>query len=162
MTDPDYPALMREYGPMIQRMLRAYEADEGVREDLAQDVALAIWRALPSYRGEAGMKTFVARISHNVAVSNVRKRLRAPRPEPLSETLGDDHTARQLEQRSAHERLLQAIQRLPLGYRQAITLALEDFSMREIGQALAIGEGAAAVRLSRARAMLAEMMRNDD
>lgn len=161
MTKPDYAVLLREYEPLIQRVLRAYEADPSAREELAQDVALALWRALPSFRGEAGMKTFVARIAQNVAVSNIRRRLRAPRVEPLCDTLRDDGPTAHLERRSAYEQLLNAVQRLPLIYRQVVALALEDFSMKEVAEALEISEGAAAVRLTRARGLLSQMMRNE-
>lgn len=161
MTESDYEGVLREHQPLIERVLRAYEADPSVREELAQEVALALWRALPSYRGEAGLRTFVARIAHNVAVGNVRRRVRSPRSEPLSETLPDDRSAQRLEFRSDQERLVSAVRRLPLAYRQVVTLALEDFSAREIGHALDISEGAAAVRLSRARGLLADMMRQE-
>ena len=58
-----------------------------------------------------------------------------------------------------HERLADAVRRLPLGQRQAVVLYLEDFSQAEIAATLGITEGAVAVRLTRARDALAASMR---
>ena len=56
------------------------------------------------------------------------------------------------------ERLLQAIRRLPITYRQAITLSLEGMSYSEIAEILGVGESNVGVRLNRARNMLREML----
>jgi len=55
-------------------------------------------------------------------------------------------------------RLFDAIQRLPIEYRQVITLTLEDMSYSEIAQVLGISESNVGVRLTRARQMLRGLM----
>ena len=54
--------------------------------------------------------------------------------------------------------LLSAISKLPLGLQQAVTLYLEDFSNREIGEILGLSQGAVAVRLTRALTALSKLM----
>ena len=51
-------------------------------------------------------------------------------------------------------RLMTAIRELPVGFRQVLTLALEDLSQREIAEALGITENAVAIRIHRARRLL--------
>jgi RNA polymerase sigma-70 factor (ECF subfamily) len=48
------------------------------REDLAQDVFLALHRALPRFRGEAALATLVHRIAINVAFEYLRRSARRP------------------------------------------------------------------------------------
>ena len=52
-----------EHGPLISRIAMSYEADPALREDLTQQIFLAVWQALPSYRADASLKTFIARIA---------------------------------------------------------------------------------------------------
>jgi RNA polymerase sigma-70 factor (ECF subfamily) len=54
--------------------------------------------------------------------------------------------------------LLAAVQRLPLAYRQAVVLMLEDFSPAEIAVLLGLSANVVGVRLNRARGLLRELM----
>jgi RNA polymerase sigma-70 factor (ECF subfamily) len=49
-------------------------------EDLAQEVFLRLYRALPSFRGEAQISTFLYRITVNVAQDEWKRRRRVDRP----------------------------------------------------------------------------------
>ncbi len=60
------------------------------------------------------------------------------------------------EQQRARRR--RAVHSLPLLYRQAVTLMLEDMEYDEIAQVLGISESNVGARLSRARQMLRELM----
>lgn len=62
------------------------------------------------------------------------------------------------EQASARRVLLEALRTLPLATRQLVSLHLEGFSNREIGEALGLREGNVAVRLTRARERLNVMI----
>src|SRR5215472_7965496 len=66
----DFEALLREYEPALRRLAAAYEPDVHEREDLLQDIAFALWRALPCFRGDSSTRTFVYRIAHNRAISH--------------------------------------------------------------------------------------------
>ena len=61
-------------------------------------------------------------------------------------------------QEQEETRLFEAIHRLPIEYRQVITLTLEDMSYSEIAEVLGIGESNVGVRLNRARQMLRQLM----
>src|SRR5690349_24478363 len=103
---PDFEQIEREFGPMIRRLAVSYEADLALAEELVQDIWLAVWRALPSFRGDASLKTFVARIATYCAISHVRRSARLPRavvlsddipvsePDPERQTISRDREAR--------------------------------------------------------------------
>ena len=58
-------------------------------------------------------------------------------------------------------RLQDAVRRLPLSQRQAVTLALEGFSHAEIADALGITANSVGVRLNRAKAALKSVLGED-
>ena len=58
------------------------------------------------------------------------------------------------------ESLVAAIRALPVNYRQAITLALEDLTPPEIAIVLGVTENNVAVRLNRARKALRKILEN--
>src|ERR1700722_1551859 len=53
--------IVQEQGAMIKRIASSYEANPHLVEELVQDIYLAIWRALPSFRGNSQLRIFVAR-----------------------------------------------------------------------------------------------------
>lgn len=153
-------AVVAEHGAAIARVAAAFEANPARRDELSQEILLAIWQSLPSFRGDAALKTFVLRIAHNRAVEHA---LRASRdlardgvPEDLPDPRrGPEHDAN-LRQRG--ERLAAIVRRLPLAQRQLVTLALEGLAHDEIGSMLGISTGNVAVRLNRARKLIAQQM----
>ena len=50
---PEFRSIVETHGAMLQRIAAAYEANPALREDLSQEILLAVWRALPSWRGWA-------------------------------------------------------------------------------------------------------------
>lgn len=158
--DSELVALLNEYASFIRNSLRTYERDQSRQEELYQEVALALWRALPTFRGEASHRTWIARITHNIGVSHIRRKMSRPTTDLLEDIHISDHDSpeKEAQHRDQKRALLRAIGKLPLGLQQCVTLHLEDFSNREIGEILGLSEGAVAVRLTRARAGLSKLM----
>ncbi|HMG48632.1 MAG TPA: sigma-70 family RNA polymerase sigma factor [Allosphingosinicella sp.] len=157
---PPFERIVADYGPLISRIAMSYEADPSLREDLTQQIFLAVWQALPSFRSDSSLKTFIARVAQNRSISFVTKQVRQPRlaelPEKLeADTLNPEESAIEVNER---ELLLEATRRLPLPQRQVIILVLEGFDYSEIAEMLDIAPNALALRLSRAKAALKSML----
>jgi RNA polymerase sigma factor (sigma-70 family) len=158
-----FERVLREHGAALTRLASGYEANAGMREELVQEIALAIWQALPNFRGESSERTFVFRIAHNRALTHVWKRRPAHAPldeieesqQPVDPRARPEDAAAQ---RSQRERLMVAIHSLPLTHRQIITLMLEDFSYAEMAEVLGISENNVAVRLNRAKQALKQAL----
>ncbi len=152
--------VIAQYGPALARIAAAYERDRALREDLVQDIAVAVWRALPSLQDEAKLKPFVFRIAHNRSVSHVARQAARPRQDELSEALPDGGADPETRLARAEQsaRLVEAVRRLALPYRQVITLVLEDLSYEEIAEALGITVSNVGVRINRAKAQLKAML----
>jgi RNA polymerase sigma-70 factor (ECF subfamily) len=161
----------------MRRLVAVYVDDSRDREDLVQEIAVAVWQAIPKFRGEASERTWLYRIAHNTAITAAAKLGRRGRSESaiddLAETAdaamasgavasaakGGDERVIESQQR---ERLMWAIRELGAVDRQVVTLHLEELSYREIQEITGMSEGAIATRLSRIRGRLAEQVRKQE
>ena len=156
-----FDRLVAANGPALMRLAASYTNTSSDRDDLLQDIAMALWQALPRFRGECSERTFLFRIAHNRAIAHLARsksrpaggeeiEVHDPAPDPEAE----------LAQEQRVERLRRAIHRLPLVYRQVITLSLEGLGYGEIAEILGISESNVGVRLTRARQILREALEN--
>lgn len=155
-----FERILAEHGPALRRVAAAYGADASDAEDLFQDICFAIWRALPSFRGESSERTWAFRIGHNRGLTHRLRRRETAELDPAVQdrSPGPDAQATAALER---ERLQRAVRRLSLGQRQVVTLSLEGFTPREIAEILGLTENVVAVRLTRARRALRELLGED-
>ena len=160
LLEKQYERILHDHGPGLWRLAASYEARPTRREDLVQEIAMAIWQALSRFRGECSERTFVFRIAHNRALSHVWKRKRAPEGADESVEVVDTRSTpeSQLDRDQRRDKLMAAIRTLPLIQREVITLTLEELSQAEIGEVLGIAENNVAVRLNRARKSLRRLL----
>ncbi len=155
-----FDRLLAENGAAVSRLAASYTDTAADRDDLVQEIALAIWRALPHFRGECSERTFTFRIAHNRAVTYLTQR-RAQRAQAVeaievADTAPNPEAGLARDQQGA--RLRRAVHSLPVLYRQVVTLMLEGMEYDEMAQVLGISESNVGARLSRARQMLRESM----
>ena len=162
-----FDQLAREHDAMIRRIAAAHESRPALAQELVQDIYLALWRALPSFRGDCSLRSYVARIATNRAVTHVLRARSTPRTMELTPELGEalaapgDNPEASAVASSRQARLVEAVRRLPLAYRQAVMLTLEGLAPREVAEVLGISANAVAIRLTRARDMLRSLMGED-
>jgi RNA polymerase sigma-70 factor (ECF subfamily) len=164
MPPPDPPAeaferIFRECGPALRRLAAGYAADAGEQDDLFQEIMLALWRALPGFRGECSVRTFAFRVGHNRGLT-YRSRRRRHDSLDLAEEVPDARAdvAGAADRAAERERLLAAIRQLPIAQRQVVILHLEDLAHREIAEVVGTSENAVATRLTRARKALRRLL----
>lgn len=156
--------LMAEFRAAIWRLVCAYTAKAADREDLFQEIALAIWTAIPRFRGESSERTWLYRIAHNVALSNQtrvgRHERHARTVEPAMDWPSQGlHPEQQALHRERSELLVELVRTLPAGDRQVLLLHLEGLSDAEVAEVSGLSAGAVATRLSRTRSRIAEKLR---
>jgi DNA-directed RNA polymerase specialized sigma24 family protein len=76
VQDERYARAAADFGPALERLSRAYEADADQRQDLLQEIHLAIWRSFARLDGRCSERTWIYRVAPNVATSHVLKRRR--------------------------------------------------------------------------------------
>ena len=161
-----FERLFADHGRALARLAAAYAIDAADRDDLMQDIAFAVWRALPSFRGDSSERTFLFRIGHNRSITHRARRVAQARPlTPLDDVeIADprsDATDRVITA-ERHEDLLDAVRRLTPALRETIILSLEGMSHDEIAEVLGTNARTVAVRLTRARDALALLLRRDE
>ncbi|GAA0810406.1 sigma-70 family RNA polymerase sigma factor [Colwellia sp. D2M02] len=157
---------MTEHEKLLRHIITGFEAKPAIQDELFQDIALNIWRALPSFRQDSAVKTFVARIAHNILATHVAKAVKTIKTEQdlndLPAEFEKDHHQptpyQALDQNQRQQKLANAIRQLKLEQQQVITLALEGMSYQEIADVLTITPNLAGVRLQRAKAALALLL----
>ena len=134
--------------------------------DAAQEAFLSAWRALPSFRGEAGFSTWLYRLTANASIDLLR-RVRRQRGElrlddedlgltALEAGPGPQEAAEEGELRQA---LDQALGQLGDSHRQVLVLReLQQLSYEEIARALDLDLGTVKSRISRARRALRKIL----
>jgi RNA polymerase sigma-70 factor (ECF subfamily) len=155
--------VVSRFAPALARVVATYERDRALRDELLQEVLMAIVLALPRLTQPEKLKPFVFRIAHNRSLSHVTRRIRERAHEETG-TDADVPTPSQeqaLLQAERSERLLEAIRQLSLPYRQVITLILEDMSYEEIAETLGITIENVGVRVNRAKKQLKERLHHD-
>lgn len=157
---------MTEYEKLLRHIITGFEAKPAIQDELFQEIALNIWRALPKFRHDSAVKTFVARIAHNVLATHVAKAVKTVKADhdltELSIEAEKDHHQptpyQSLDKNQRQQKLLGAIRQLKLEQQQVITLALEGMSYQEISEVLAITTNLVGVRLQRAKSALATLL----
>lgn len=141
--------------PVALRVARAL-LDERDAEDVTQEVMVRLATALPGFRGDAALRTWVYRVALNLSRDQLRWERRRPRVD-LDSARRDDAlvTAPDPDRSIATERLRTAleaaIQRLPSGQREAVTLRyISDLSYEEISRMTDTPLGTVASRVFRA------------
>lgn len=77
LTSPQaFEALVREHQSMVFRTLSRMTGAGAHVEDLAQEVFLRLYRALPEFRGDSALTTYLYRIVVNVAQDEWKRRRR--------------------------------------------------------------------------------------
>lgn len=139
----------------------------GNRDDAAevtQDTYLKLLRAIRSFRGESKFSTWLYRVTSSVAITALRRRARRREDLSLDAEGVREHPAFvdpgiETERRDLRHRLDESLAQLPAGYRTVVVMKdVYGFSLDEIGRQVGISEGAAKVRLFRARQRLKDML----
>lgn len=157
---------MTEHEKLLRHIITGFEAKVAIQDELFQEIALNIWRALPKFRQDSAVKTFVARIAHNVLATHVAKAVKTIKVDQdlsnISMEVEKDERQptpyQSLNQSQRQQKLAEAIRQLKLEQQQVITLALEGMSYQEIADVLAITTNLVGVRLQRAKQVLAQML----
>ncbi|MGI8844400.1 MAG: RNA polymerase sigma factor [Gemmatimonadaceae bacterium] len=150
--------LWTRHAPRIDAVVRRLAGDPDLAADIAQDVWMQIFRALPSFRGDAQFATWAHRIAVNRTLNALR---RVRRVEKLELVIEDDTVSVEMDSDRAFlaDSIEQAMQRLPAGARMVFVLHdVEGYTHEAIAEELGITSGASKSQLFKARAKLRRLL----
>lgn len=150
-----FRALYRRYTPALYASaLRLLGGDEAEAEDVVQDTWIRATRALPRFRWEASLRTWLTGIALNRTREILRRRSRRPEAgngvDPERATWPDPVRRMDVEE---------ALAALPDGYRTVLVLHdVEGYTHPEISRRLEIAVGTSRSQLHHARRALRRLL----
>lgn len=150
--------LWNQHAPQVEAVVRRLAGDPELAKDIAQEVWVQIFRALPSFRGEAQFATWI----HRIAINRTLNVMRRVRRLALLETELEPSTASvepDTEHRLLAESITVAVRQLPAGARAVFLLHdVDGFTHEEIAAELGISVGGSKSQLFKARARLRRLL----
>jgi RNA polymerase sigma-70 factor (ECF subfamily) len=146
---------MRDHRGIIVKIVRSFTQRTADAEDLTQEIELALWRSIPSFRSEAKASTWIWRIALNRAISWQRS---ADNDHLDLDRVAEPAAAERAEQAVLLDRIYEAIRSLRPIDRSLIVLSLEGHSYAEIAEIVGLTETNVGARLSRTRRRLADLL----
>jgi len=166
----DFEQIVAGHQQMVFRTLARLTGRNDRLDDLAQEVFLRLFRALPGFRGEAALGTYLYRITVNVAQNEWKRRQREDRShtsisdgeEPLETRLQHPGPGalEQMEQSEFAALVNQHLQALSQAERTVLVLYhQEERSYEQIAQILGVPIGTVRTHLHRGRAKMREALK---
>lgn len=150
-------ALVHEHSPAMYRLALSIVRDHSLAEDVVQDAMMKAWQALDTFRGDSSPRTWLLRITHNTAISALRKRrddITPPEHLPERPSPHASVEERAVLQADAHE-IWTALRKLDQLSRTIVVLReVDQMSYDEIAEVLDLPVGTVRTRLFRARQQL--------
>jgi RNA polymerase sigma factor (sigma-70 family) len=158
-----FAAWLRDYSAILHHVVNGFAAGDD-RNDLLQEVLLAVWKSIPAFRGQAKPSTYLYRVSHNAALlwirteKNYRRRVAQYGAESL-QGFGNDSDA------LTDERLVKlyaAIRELKPVDRSLMLLSLDGLSYREMAEVLGLSESNVGVKINRIKTQLTQTLKGNE
>ncbi|HEV8336146.1 MAG TPA: sigma-70 family RNA polymerase sigma factor [Candidatus Polarisedimenticolia bacterium] len=169
-----FQSLVRQYLPRLWKVAWRILRHREDTEDVMQEVFLSAYRALPEFRGESSLSTWLHRIAVTRALNHRDKAAERIRrvSDPWTGFAGErfrsaeaSETAsplRTLETRELMRRVSQCLEKMPMSFRAVLSLRdVETLSYEETARILGIALGTVRSRLARARLALRECVQEE-
>jgi RNA polymerase sigma-70 factor (ECF subfamily) len=151
-------ALWVAHAPRIDAVVRRLVGDPDQAADIAQEVWIQIFRALPTWRGDSQFSTW----AHRIAVNRTLNALRSVRRIAKLEVGIEDDTVsvdEDMDRSFLAQSIDEAVQKLSPGARAVFVLHdIEGYTHEEIAQELGITSGGSKSQLFKARAKLRRLL----
>jgi RNA polymerase sigma-70 factor (ECF subfamily) len=160
-----FESLVKRYRKRIFALALHIAGSSSEADDIAQEVFLKAYRALPQFEGRSQFFTWVYRMTVNRSLNARRDRARRgedsddPRLELAVAVDARSNPGRVAELRQTYSRLLRALDSLPVDMRTTVILvSLQGMSHGEVAVVQAVSEGTIAWRMHEARRRMHDAM----
>ena len=141
----------------LLRICSVYAKDDEDTKDLFQEVLVNIWKAMPSFKGDSNIGTWMYRITLNVCLRLKTKEIKKQKKLLRLDSRAINIFKADVSEDSQREQLLQlrnCIKKLNEADKAVITLYLEELPYKEISQVTGLTENNIAVKIKRIKAKL--------
>lgn len=148
--------ILNNYKGNIVRACKMFSTDTEERKDLFQEISFQLYKALPGFKGDSSITTFIYRISINTCIRFKYKFL-GKEPKISLEDIEwyiEDDSKISLDRKERYEQLYYCISRLKEADKTMVLLYLEELSYKEISEITGLTENNIAVKMSRIKEKL--------
>ncbi len=158
-----FSEIVNRYRKMVVRLVKGMLEDSVYAEDIGQEVFVKLYNALPGFRGEAKLSTYIQKIAVNLTLNEIKRRKRFF--STFART-GDDEMyeyefvdSSNEEKREAKELVDKALKSLDPKFRVVVVMRmLQGYSTKETAEILDLPIGTVLSRLSRAQKQLKDIL----
>lgn len=151
-----FAELYHRFSGFIYSYIIRLISNQPVAEELLQEVFVALWQGLDSFKGESSIKTWLFRIAHNKTMSWLRlqyKDLELDTEQLSEETLSASSPDIQTSVNWRAEKFQEALNELPANHRSVLELFYyQGLSYKEISEIVVCPVGTVKSRMSHALA----------
>ena len=162
-----FGVLVERYAEPILNMAYRMVGDHMEAKDLTQETFLSAWKGLPQFRAKSRFSTWLYRIAVNKCKDSLRARrasdekMEPDRDDLVTVEYAVDYGTPELElsRKEMEAHLEQALQAIPLLYREAFILKhVEGLSYEEMSEVLGVAGDTLKMRVYKARLALRRML----
>lgn len=156
-----FRAILERHYALIYSVVRGIVCNASDAEDVVQEVFIKIFRALPEFRGDARLSTWIYRIARNEALNAREKHRHEPVPvEDCEEMATDEGNPESAHRRkAAAERVARLMEHLDEKHRLVLELRyMAEKSYDEIAEIMNVPLGTVKTHIYRAKLALKQMM----
>jgi RNA polymerase sigma-70 factor, ECF subfamily len=156
--------IVSRYRKMVARTVKGMVGDSVFAEDIGQEVFIKLYYALPEFRGESKLSTYIQKIAVNLTLNEIKrsKRFFSMFSQKGNNEMYEFEIADQdnEEKRDAKEIVSKALQELDPKFRVIVMMRmLQGYSTKETAEILGLPLGTVLSRLSRAQEQFKDILK---
>ncbi len=156
MIEQEFLSQIKEHQNIIYKLVHIYATTEEDKKDLYQEIVLQAWKSYSAFRGEAKFSTWLYRLCLNTILT-IRRKINRIEYTDTAKFESDYVTTSASDEL---DRLYKAIRTLPETERAIISLNLDGYDNKEVGELLGITANLVGVKLYRIKQQLATLLKN--
>lgn len=155
----DFSSIAERFHPLLYKTGRSFTDSDNDFQDLYQEMLIQLWQAIPRFKNQSALSTYVYRVVLNTAMTYRRQNKKHKVLEGLPDQgiMAEVNTASEKEQEVAL--LYQAIYRLAPSDRSIMLLYLDEKKYQEIADILGLTSSNVGVKITRIKKKLFEELK---
>lgn len=157
-----FKELMAKHKGLLFKVIRSFASEPSDQDDLLQEISVQLWHALPSFRGESKVTTWMYKIALFAAISWRKKEQKHSDTQTLFIQSGDFQDETQSSPTEELEQMFSMIRQLNDIDRSITLLMLEGYSYEDVGKVLGISTSNVGVKINRIKKKLSSMSQGNN
>lgn len=158
MNEKEFTQLIRQHSGIINKVSYFYATEQMPFDDLRQEIYINIWQALPQYRGDSKVSTWIYRVAVNSALMAIRSSRPRIKTVTFDLVLPDISSELDDAQRENLQTLYALINRLEDIEKAVILLWLDELPYEEIARTLGLKRNTVATKIHRIKDKLSNSL----